>query len=254
MKFYDPALEQTKQPADNVPESPESNEPKPFFYRSKNWWYYHKWYVIGGIALLLFLGNIIGNALGLWEKKPDFQIAYVGSVNLPDDTVDALEQAFAELAGDFNQDGEAIVQINQYIMNSDAANPEAASYNYSSEVVLMGDLSTGESYFFLTENPEYLQKTFQIFANPDGSCPDEDDISVEDKTVLWADCGALTAMNLGSYTVSAAGAEISGDNQELLSGLYLGRRYFYTDKTVDCLNQCDALWNTIVSTKDMQKQ
>lgn len=250
MKLYDPALEQPKPPADTAPEV---SELKPFSYRLKNWWYYYKWYVIGTVALLWFLGEIAGNALGLWKKEPDFQIAYVGSMTLPDDTVTALEQAFALLAGDFNQDGESIVQINQYVMSPNASDPETASYNYSSEVVLMGDISSCDSYFFLTDDPEYLQSAFQILADSDGNCPDEDDVSVEDKVVLWTDCSALSGMDLDSYTAVIAGEDVTGDNQELLAGLYLGRRYFYSDKTVDSLDQCNALWNTIISTNSQLK-
>ncbi|MBD5550065.1 MAG: hypothetical protein HDQ96_02665 [Lachnospiraceae bacterium] len=245
MKLYDTTQEQPEQIPDTAPQIP---EPKTFFYRFKNWWYYHKWHVICGIILAWILIDVVGGALGLWAKKPDFQIAYVGSAILPDDTVSSLEQAFAELAGDFNQDGEVIVQVNQYIISSDTSDYETASYSYSSEVLLMGDISSCDSYFFLTDDPGYLQRGFQILADPDGSCPDETDDSVDDKVVCWTDCSVLAGMDLGSYTAVISGSEVTGDNQELLSGLYLGRRYFYSDKTVDSLSQCDTLWNTIIST------
>lgn len=247
MKLYDPAQIQPEQFKAPAPQQP---EPKPFSYRFKNWWHYHKWYVIGGIALLLFLGRIAGNALGLWEKEPDLQIAYIAGTALPDDTVAALEQAFALLAGDFNRDGEAIVKVNQYVMAPQTSGSQAVYANYASEVLLMGDISACESYFFLTDDPVHLQGAFQILADSDGNCPDEDDVSVEDKVVLWADCSSLTGMDLGSYSVMIAGNEMTGDNQDLLSGLYLGRRYFYTDKTVDSLSQCNALWDAIISTKN----
>ncbi len=81
----------------------------------KNWWYYYKWYVLCGIVLLGIIINVVGSRLGLWTKAPDFQIAYVGTSQLPADTVSALEQAFASLASDFNGDGEVIVKVNQYI-------------------------------------------------------------------------------------------------------------------------------------------
>ncbi len=218
-----------------------------------NWWYYHKWYVVCGGILLWILIDVVGSALGLWEKKPDFEIAYVGSTALPDDTVAALEQGFAQLGGDFNGDGEAIVQINQYVNDSQAAVPELSAYAYTSEVVLMGDISSCESYFFLTDDPESLQKSSQILAASDGSCPGESDLSVEDKVVLWSETPALYEMELGSYSFSTAGTTISGNSQELLSGLYLGRRCFYTDKTVDSLSQCNDLWYKITGTKDVQK-
>lgn len=242
MKLYDTTQipEQTDMQADAAPQD---QSPKPFSYRAKNWWYYHKWYVICGIILVFILGNILWNALGIGTKRPDFQIAYVGKLPLPDDTAAALEQAFAAFSGDLNGDGEAIVQLKQYTLDFRSADSEAVSTNYTSEVLLMADLSACESYFFLTDDPEALQQGFQLFACPDGSAPDESDISVADKVVLWADCSALTDMDLGSYTV--AGSEITGDSQELLSGLSLGRRYFVGDKAFDSISQCNELWDRI---------
>ena len=246
MKLYAES-EQPKPQPEPVPE-----EPKPFSYRFKNWWYYHKWYVICGVIAVGVIINIVGNALGLWTKKPDFQIAYVGEAVLPDDTVAALENAFAELGGDFNGDGEAIVKLNQYIISAQADDPEAMAYSYSSEVLLMGDISACESYFFLTDDPEYLQRGFEILANPDGTPPANADTSVEDKVILWTDCGLLNEMELGSYTALISGSEVSGENKELVAGLSLGRRFFNDKKTVDCLSQCDELWDRLVSTVNVQ--
>lgn len=246
MKLY-AETEQPKPQPEPVPE-----EPKPFSYLFKNWWYYYKWYVICGVIIVGILIDVAGNALGLWEKKPDFQIAYVGEAVLPDDTVSALENAFAALAGDFNGDGEAIVKLNQYNISAQTDDVETALYGYSSEVLLMGDISACDSYFFLTDDPEYLQKAFQILADPDGSPPDDEDISVEGKAVLWTDCTALNGMELGSYTALISGSEVTGENQELVSGLSLGRRYFYDEKTVDYLSQCNELWDKLMATVNVQ--
>ena len=231
MKLYAPEQEPSKQIPETVTPSPESET---FSYRFKNWWYYHKWYVICGAVFIWILGDVIVSALGLREKKPDLQIAYVGSTPLPEDTVAALEQGFAQLAGDFNQDGEALVRVNQFITAGPEQTPDEAFTSYGSEVKLMGDISACESYFFLTDDPKTLQRNFQILANPDGSCPDEEDYSAEGKTVLWSECPALPEMDPGF-------------------DLSLGRRCFYSDKAVDSLSQCDELWNTITGTKDVQK-
>lgn len=245
MKLYAPTQEPPKPPTDAASQTPEQ---KPFSYRFKNWWYYHKWYVICGVALLFILGDIVWHALGIGQKKPDFQIAYIGETALPDDTAAALEQLFGELGGDFNGDGETNVQVNQYVMSFRDANPGASSAGYASEVLLMADISVCDSYFFLTDDPDNLQKACQIFANPDGSCPDDSDDSPEGKVILWTDCGALADRDLGSYTATIAGIEMTGDNLELLSGLSLGRRYFSPGKEVDCISQCDELWNRLIGT------
>lgn len=211
----------------------------------KNRWYYYKWYMICGIILLLIACNLIGSALGLWTKTPDFQIAYIGKTELPPSTVSALEQAFASIAGDFNGDGEIIVRINQYIDGAINPDIDTAYYEYASEISLIGDISDCESYFFLMDNPEHFQLEFQVLASPDGSCPDPGDYSIEDKVLLWADCPALSAMTPDSYSTLETENKQSENHQELLSGLYFGRRCFYTGETSDHADRCSELWDFI---------
>ena len=84
----------------------------------KNWWYYHKWYVIIGAVIIAGAANIACNALGLFKKTPDYCIAYVGKTALPEDTVSMLKERFAKISSDFNGDGAVIVQLRQYVDNS----------------------------------------------------------------------------------------------------------------------------------------
>lgn len=213
--------------------------------KMKNWWHYHKWYVIIGAGLLAITCNLIGNALGIFTKSPDLQIAYVGKTALPQDTVSAIRQVFTALAGDYNKDGEIIVQINQYISDSRNTDAETAQYQYASEITLMADISEGESYFFLMDEPQSFQQEYQILAAPDGSCPAQADYSTADKTILWAKCPILSGAETGSYTETIAGQTITGSNQEVLASLYLGRRCFYSDKVSDHIEECRALWETL---------
>lgn len=211
----------------------------------KNWWYYYKWYVVCGIVLFGIACNLIGSKLGLWSKAPDFQIAYVGKMELPQDTVSALEAAFSSIASDFNGDGEVVVQVNQYIDGVPNADVETAYYEYISETALIGDISACESYFFLMDDPARFQLEFQLLALPDGSCPEDRDYSVEDKTIAWTDCSILSQMELGGYSTIIMGLEQSGDNQELLSPLYIGRRCFYTDAVTKNVDKCSELWDLL---------
>lgn len=211
----------------------------------KNWWYYYKWYVLCGIVLLGIIINVVGSRLGLWTKTPDFQIAYVGRSQLPADTVSALEQAFTSLASDFNGDGEVIVKVNQYINGIGGDDPEASYYEYASEISLIGDISDCESYFFLLEDPDEFQREFQLLALPDGTCPDDTDYSTEDKVIPWAACPPLAGMELGTYSSSILGEKITGSNQELLSGLFIGRRCFFTDSITKHADKCSTLWDTL---------
>lgn len=216
--------------------------------KRKNWWHYYKWYVVCGIIILLIAGNIMVHALGIFDKSPDFQIAYVGETELPQDTISALEQAFASLADDFNGDGEIIVKINQYTNASEEPVPSASYYAYASEIALIGDIEDCDSYFFLMEDPERIQKEYQVLAALDGSCPDDADYSAENKVIAWTDSAILSGMELGSYSIDILGQTVTGDNQELLSGLFLGRRCFYSDVTTDNAEACADLWNRIAQT------
>lgn len=212
----------------------------------KNWWYYHKWYVIGG-GLILCIGiYLIANGLGLFKKTPDIQIAYVGKGPLPEDTVTSLENAFASLVEDYNNDGEILVKIHQYTSkNPNDTDGENELYRQGSEISLIGDINDCDSYFFLMDNPEDLQKDFQILAMSDGSCPDDLDFDVDDKVFQWDTCATLRDMDLGTYKTVLLGQETTGTNQELLSTLYLGRRCFYNEKQCKYTDQCNKLWNTL---------
>lgn len=215
--------------------------------KRKNWWHYYKWYVVGGVILFGIICDLAGNALGLWQPSPDFQVAYVGENALPQDTITALENAFASIGGDFNGDGKVVVQIHQYAQNSQNADVDAVYYSTASEITLIGDISDCESYFFLMDDPERFQREQQLLACPDGSCPDKADYSADDKVLLWSDCPMLSGLDLGSYSISIFGESITGSSQELLSGLYIGRRCFYTDAATDNAEQCSVLWDLISS-------
>lgn len=239
-----------------LPEDPKATEQIKFWDESdksnysrsekwRNWWYYHKWYVVCGVLLLGIIGNIAGNALGLWSKSPDFQIAYIGRAELPPETASALEQAFASIAEDFNGDGEIIVKVNQYVDGNQSQDVETAYYEYASEISLIGDISNCESYFFLMADPNNFQREFQLLASPDGSCPEATDYSVEDKVIPWPDCPVLSGLDLGSYSTVILGQTQTGSNQELLSGLYLGRRCFFTDDLTDNAEECGRLWELL---------
>lgn len=215
----------------------------------KNWWYYYKWYVLSGAALFLIICTLIGNALGLFTKSPDLQIAYVGSAVLPQDTINAIQETFCALAEDYNRDGEIMVQVNQYILNPETIDTETAHSEYASEITLMADISEGESYFYLLDDPQKFQQEYQLLATPDGDRPNQADYSTEDKVFLWKDCPLLADAEMGSYTETVAGQTVTGSNQELLADLYFGRRCFYNDKVSNNMAECSALWDILYDSR-----
>lgn len=114
----------------------------------KNWWYYHKWYVICGIILFFSALSMIGNKLGWFKDIPDIQIAYIGEAPLPEDAAASIEEAFSSLAEDYNHDGKVLVKINQFVSGASAEDIESLSYQQAEEIALIGDIDGCISYFF----------------------------------------------------------------------------------------------------------
>lgn len=208
-----------------------------------NWWYYHKWYVLAGAALFLVTGYILTRALGFWEIEPDYQVAYVGSAPLPEETAAALETAFAGLGVDCNGDGRVVVRLNQYAMGTDASGD--TMYAYANGAKLMADLDSCDSYFFLLDDPESFQKNYQVLRRLDGGDPGGHDCDMEACYLLWKECPVLRELALGGYTETLLGQEVSGSSQELLSSLALARRGFWTQKTSRYCDQCDEFWSVL---------
>ena len=111
--------------------------------RRQNWWHYHKWYVVLGAAAVLMAGNLVWHTAT--QVRPDYQIAYVGGVPLPDAETAVWENRLSVLGTDCNGDGKVIIKINQYVTPQNA---DDALYTYASNVKLMADLDSCESYFF----------------------------------------------------------------------------------------------------------
>lgn len=213
-----------------------------------NWWYYHKWHVFLGVGLLA-LGVYLGaRILGVGQVRPDYQVAYVGSAALPEDTAAALESALAELGTDCNGDGQVAVQLNQYVMGDDSG--ESAIYAYAGSTQLMADLDSCESYFFLLEDPAGFQENYQVLRHLDGSLPQETEKDWESCYLPWSQCPVLRELPLGEYTEKVLDQEIHGDSQELLSSLSVARRGFWTERTCSYPEACDALWDAITRGSD----
>lgn len=207
--------------------------------KRKNWWHYYKWHVVAGAGLLAILGSIAWNALH--QVRPDYRIAYVGANALPDDTAAAVEACFAALGEDLNGDGSVLVQLVQYAASGDI-DAEATA---AAEVKLLADLMECETYFFLLEDPERFQRNYHILRRLDGSLPEDGGNSAEGTYLAWDQCPVLAQMELGEYAYPLLGGTASGSSNELVTGLYVARRGFWTEKSAPHPEGCEALWNKL---------
>jgi len=210
--------------------------------KRKNWWHYHKWYFVIGALLLLGLGSLIWNILGIGQVEPDYQIAYIGAAPLPEETVSALETGISSIGRDLNGDGRAVVTLVQYTTNGGDV-----GYSAAADVQITGDLIECESYFFLLEDPKTFQEKYHALSYIDGTLPPEGDNAIEEMCIRWGDCPVLAGLELGEYSYSALGGVASGDNQELLSGYYIARRGFWTEETTPNMEGCAELWEVLTS-------
>ena len=193
----------------------------------KNWWYYHWKMVIVGAALAGAATSMLLHSLGITEPMPDYQIAYVGEGSLSDETTERITELFQENGTDANGDGEVTVKINQYVLYGNEQDYDSRRLTDASLTALEGDLATQTSYFFLLQDPEMFTVSYQALADADGSLPEEDDDSWEDKVWLLSDV-------------------VQGVPEED-GGLYLGRRGFYGEQTVKYQEACDRMWDTFAA-------
>ena len=210
--------------------------------RRKNWWHYHKWHVVIGLALAVLAVYLVCQSLGVGQIKPDYQVAYVGAKALPDDTAAAIEAALAFLGEDLNEDGQVVVRLNQYASGGTDTGVAAAA-----DVTLMADLLECESYFFLLENPEQFQVSYHVLRRLDGSQQEEGPWTAEGTCLPWEQCPVLAGIELGGYSYELLGETVAGDSGELVSGLYLARRGFWTEKTTAHPEGCAALWEKVTA-------
>lgn len=244
-------------------ETYENTEPERTYTKAEkagNWWHYHKWHVVVVIVVLGILGAIVKDMF--FRTRPDYQVAYVGLQNLPEDTAAALTSALETFCDDRNGDGKVVVQLNQYsidLTSATAETAEAAESTGSDDTTdpyvrmavltrLSGDISSTEgSYIFLLEDPEAFQEATAALRYLDGTVPDNEEPAPdwENMVYRWTDCPVLTGLDLGTYTGYTLVDDTTGSNQDVLSKLYIGCRGTWTDKAAEAYADDQALWQKI---------
>lgn len=193
--------------------------------KAANWWHYHKGMLLVFLLLAAALADIGRGMILSRREQPDYQIAYVASRALSDDTASALEKAFSSLGEDCNGDGRVKVRLNAYVEPEAAADSDRARYAYAAKTRLMADLEACDSYFFLLESPETFHLNYDILAGEDGS--------LADRSGFFA-CPAESCPVLRKNTEGAD-----------LSGLFLARRGFWGDRVCPNRDACDRLWSSL---------
>ncbi len=113
---------------------------KPF---SKKWWenvwYYYKWYIVGGIFLIILLIMFLAECV--FNVQPDFTATYIGGLeNMGQVQAYQLEDRFATVTKDINNDGQKATKVNIIYLDKDSGSEEmAAMYNMADIEMAGGD-------------------------------------------------------------------------------------------------------------------
>lgn len=231
-------------------EKPEEKRELTRAEKRRNWWDYHKWHVVIAIVCVLLTGDFVWDMVEGHLNTPDYCIAYVGEVLLPDDTVEALETAFAELGEDLTGNGKVQVVVQQYqITDTVSTDPamleQSAESSYAASVQLMANIQTAESVLFLLEDPEDFQSRYEILARVDGTFPEDTPDSDVPVGYAWSDCPVLTGLDLGNFVLDDLMIDFEGSNQELLSGMYIARRGFWNSESSTQIDGALKLWDIL---------
>ena len=210
----------------------------------QNWFYYNKLWVFVGAVILWVIGSMLWNVLEIGQIQPDCRFIYAGSRPLPADCIEALETGLASIAEDYNGDGTVAVVVTHCVTTT-TDDLENRIYGYGAEITLLADITEGESHFFLMEDPQSIQLAFQILANLDGSIPADDDYDAMDQVYSWSACPRLTSLDLGTYSDAYLDQLETGNCQDLLAGLYIGRRYYYDPSMEEHPEGNEHMWQAM---------
>lgn len=192
----------TKDSTETYNQTPEP--PREYTKKEKaaNWWHYHWMAVVVAVLVVVFGVWIIKDTV--FQTRPDVQVAYVGTSDLPTDTVTALQDALTPFCSDLNGDGKVVVQVDSYTVDFDAANENTDAYYQMAGVTrLSAELSSGgKTYIFLLEDPEGFETQTGALQYLDGTVPDDPETTDADWREMvyrWTDCPVLTGLDLGGY-------------------------------------------------------
>ena len=239
----------TKDSTETYNQTPEP--PREYTKKEKaaNWWHYHWMAVVVAVLVVVFGVWIIKDTV--FQTRPDVQVAYVGTSDLPTDTVTALQDALTPFCSDLNGDGKVVVQVDSYTVDFDAANESTDAYYQMAGVTrLSAELSSGgKTYIFLLEDPEGFEAQTGALQYLDGTVPDDPETTDTDWREMvyrWTDCPVLAGLDLGDYASDAVQSE-SGSSQELLSQYYIGIRGAWNKDSAGLLEGGEELWNKLTA-------
>ena len=172
------AARKAKQNPDSVVPEPVPVGPAPkktFSERIKNFWFYYKWFVAGGLFIALTLGIAIHQCAS--RESYDAEVVLLSYEAYTGGQLDAIERQLEKYAVDFNGDGEVNVQIIDCAYNE----KEALDLQNAKRQKLTAVLAANDNaLLFLTseETFQYLESLYEGGFLVDMDLPDDDGKSI----------------------------------------------------------------------------
>ena len=204
------------------------------------------WVILIGIAVVFVAYNFIGQYF--FVTKPDYNVAVVAPYYLPEDTVNALQDALAAYGEDRNGDGKVVVTLNVYTLDysdTETQTESAAYLTMAGTTKLATDVQGGLSSVFLLWDPAGFEESTGSLRYLDGTLPAAD--SDEDwwnMVYKWDDCPVLASLDLGDYGPDTTQSR-SGSSQEYMSQFYVGMRGAWNSGTADNLAGGEEFWQKL---------
>ena len=127
-----------------------------------------------------------------------------------------------------------MVKVHGYLIG-EFTDRDMAGYVEASQIKLMADLEDCDSFLFILEDGETFQDKYQALSRLDGSLPEGIVPHYEDCYIAWNDSPALRMVTSAKEMDSS-----------LPENLVIGRRGFYSEKTVRCPEAAQLMWETIL--------
>ena len=140
-----------------------------------NYWYYYKWYVIGGAFLLFSL--IIVLTQSLTREKYDVSVIWAMHGYVEQPYLDAMEEEFEKYVDDIDSNGEVNVRIILITYTSDGGMLNS-DIELSMQQKLVTQLSAGDVYIVVADGVSYegYMTKLNAFENLEDDYPDNERI------------------------------------------------------------------------------
>ena len=185
----------------------------------ENFWFYHKWHVVIGIAVAaVVIGTVVSTVKTV---QPDYTVGLITRNSYPEEVTNQLGQTMAKYGVDRNGDGKVVVQVASYVVTPQSASSAGSGSSSGSGTAgqadpqmemayrtkLMADVSTGTSMIFVTDDASFLAQEKagdHIFAYTDGSTPKDSAADYDKMRVSLSKCPKLANLRITYQTTNGS--------------------------------------------------